>query len=404
MSLSIRRSLPTLGALGLLGPMGNDIFLPAMPIMAAWFLAPGTAIQFALGAMSIGMASGQLAVGVIADRVGRRGPMLLGALLATASAFGAALAPNVTVLTGATFLLGLGAASGMVVGRAVVSDIATGAEARRAFAILGALTGIGPVLGPLLGTLLLSLWGWQSTFITLGIMGAAVTIAVLIQIPETLPVELRHSNRYREYPRLMLAILRTPSYLVNASFIWIGFAMIFGYISASSFVVQSILGWTAAQYALVFAINGASMALVGVLTGVLAHRVGARTLLGTAIALQLCAAVMLLASVVTATISPFLLLPAMWCIVVGMGLIYGPATSNALTEMQGRSGTALALMGAIQFAIGGVVAPIVGLAGELSIVPLSALAVVCAGTNTLTFALGRRYTGERNSPNLDIRR
>lgn len=390
--LSIRRALPTLGALGVLGPMGNDIFLPAMPIMAAWFLAPAAAIQFALGAMSIGMALGQLSIGIIADRAGRRRPMIAGVGLATLSAFAASAAPNVTLLVVASFLLGLGAASGMVVGRAVVADIANGPDARRAFAILGSLTGIGPVVGPLLGTVLLAVWGWQATFIALGLMAAGVLVAVLIEIPETLPVANRHTQPVRSYPALMARILATPSYLVNATFIWLGFAMVFGYISASSFIVQAILGWSPGAYSLVFAINGASMAVFGMLTGVWAHRFSARFLLGCAMLLQSMGAALLLINLASGANSPFVILPALWCIAVGMGFVFGPATGNALVDMRGKSGTALAVMGALQFVAGGIAAPLVGIAGETSLLPLTVLVSVCTAVNLTVFFVGRRFT------------
>lgn len=391
-TLTIRRALPTLGALGVLGPMGNDIFLPAMPIMAAWFLAPASSIQFALGAMSVGMAVGQLSIGIIADRIGRRRPMIAGVLLATLSAFAAAIAPNVTTLIIVSFLLGLGAASGMVVGRAVVSDISEGPDARRAFAILGSLTGVGPVVGPLLGTVLLAVWGWQSTFVVLGIMASAVLVAVLVVIPETLPAERRHTQPYRSYPAMMWSILRTPSYLVNATFIWLGFAMVFGYISASSFIVQAIIGWGPGVYSLIFAINGGSMAVFGFLTGVWAHRFSARFLLGCSIALQAVAALLLLVNLASGANSPWLILPALWCIAVGMAFVFGPATGNALAEMQGRTGTALAVMGGLQFVAGGIAAPLVGIAGETSMWPLTALAVGCTVVNLLVFSFGRAYT------------
>lgn len=390
--LSVRRALPTLGALGVLGPMGNDIFLPAMPIMAAWFLAPAASIQLALGAMSVGMAVGQLCVGVIADRFGRRKPMLAGVLLAMLSSIAAAISPTVPMLVAACFFLGLGAASGMVVGRAVVADIAEGTEARRAYGILGSLTGIGPVVGPLLGTVLLAIWGWQATFVALGLMAGGVAVAVFIRIPETLPRAEWHTTQYRAYPKMMWGILRTKSYLVNSLFIWLGFALMFGYISASSFVIQEILGWGPALYSLVFAINGGSMAAIGLLTGVLAHRFSARLLLGCGIGLHLFAATLLVSCVISGVPSPFLILPALWCITVGMAFLFGPATGNALAEMRGQSGTALALMGALQFLAGGIAAPLVGIAGEASLVPLATLAVVCSVGNFLAFNLGRRFT------------
>lgn len=390
--LTIRRALPTLGALGVLGPMGNDIFLPAMPLMAAWFLAPAAAIQFALGAMSVGMALGQLSIGIIADRVGRRRPMLFGVSLATVSAFAAAVAVNVTMLVIVSFLLGLGAASGMVVGRAVVSDIADGPDARRAFAILGALTGIGPIVGPLLGTVLLAVWGWQATFVALGIMAAGVLLAVLVVIPETLPLERRHTQPIRHYPSMMWSILRTRSYLVNATFIWLGFAMVFGYISASSFIVQSVLGWSPGAYSLVFAINGGSMAAFGMLTGVWAHRFSARFLLGCAMALQSTGAGLLVINLATGSNSPLVILPALWCIAVGMGFVFGPATGNALVDMHGKTGTALALMGAIQFLAGGIAAPLVGIAGETALWPITALVSVATVINLTVFFVGRKFT------------
>ncbi len=311
----------------------------------------------------------------------------------------------------------------MVVGRAVVSEISEVPEVLFALAILGSLTGVGPVVGPLLGTVLLAVWGWQSTFVVLGIMASAVLVAVLVVIPETLPAERRHTQPYRSYPAMMWSILRTPSYLVNATFIWLGFAMVFGYISASSFIVQAIIGWGPGVYSLIFAINGGSMAVFGFLTGVWAHRFSARFLLGCSIALQAVAALLLLVNLASGANSPWLILPALWCIAVGMAFVFGPATGNALAEMQGLKGRGqrhqlqgspaasvrplmwqtplwasntrrrtLAGMGGLQFVAGGIAAPLVGIAGETSMWPLTALAVGCTVVNLLVFSFGRAYT------------
>lgn len=389
---TLRQLMPVLGGIGLLGPMANDTFLPALPAMAAWFAVPGSTVQLALGMMSVGMAVGQLGMGMLADRLGRRGPLLFGALLTTASAAAAALSGNVVLLIVACALLGFGSSSGMVIGRAIASDLAQGVEAQRAFAILGSLTGIGPVLGPLLGIIALAIWGWQGTFGMLTAFAAIATVVVFFTIPETLPAHARHTNQLRRYPGMLWSILCTRSYLSNSLLIWLGFGLTFGYISASSFVVQVILGWSSGVYALVFAINGLSMTAVGMLTGVLSHRLPRRTLLLAGVSAQLLGAILLSAALLGATPAPFLLLPGMWTIAIGMGFIFGPATAGAMVEMRDSSGTALALMGALQFAVAGITAPLVGVAGESSILPLAALALLCSLGGLITLILGRAYT------------
>jgi DHA1 family bicyclomycin/chloramphenicol resistance-like MFS transporter len=363
--------LATIGWLAIMGPFGTDVYLPALPQIAKDLGTPTTAVQLLVTAYTVGLATGQLILGPLSDRFGRRRLILGGAFtLALSSAIGA-LAPNVAILSAACLVMGLGSAAGLVLGRSVISDLVQGREATRAFATVGLISGMGPVLGPLGGVLAMSFFGWRGIFVSLAVVVAAATVTAYFVIPETVPPEKRHTGGFRSMLSTAGFVLRDRTYLFNAATLWFSFGMMFAYISSSSFIVQNILGFTPAQYSLVFGANGAGLVLAGVTTAALAKRIRGRRLQSVGITLLLVAATILCVDVWTNTVTPVSVLPALFIIATSMGFIFGPTTALAMTNVRHMSGTALALLGCFQFVSAGIASSLVGIAGAGSIAPLA---------------------------------
>jgi len=387
--------LVALGLLSMLGPFSTDAFLPALPTMAGELHAGNGQVQLSLTGVTLGMAFGQLLAGPLSDGIGRRMPFLIGSTAMTLAAVGAAVSPSLLVLVVCCAAMGLGASFGMVIGRAVVSDLADGPVMTRAFALMGTLIGLGPVLSPIFGVAVMWLWGWRAIFAGLGLLAAFGLALVAMLVPESLPVERRLDHAFRTLPRNALTALRSRTYLGGATVIWFGFVTQFAYIAASAFLVQSVLGLSPLVYAITFGVNGVGLIGAGLLTARLARSWSDRALMALGIGVQATGAAVVLVTALTGTVSAATLLPALFLIACSMGLVFGPATSFALQGLRHVSGTALAVIGSVQFLGAGLVSPLVEIGGDQNPVPF---AVVVSIGVALAFAGWAIFTRPARAP------
>ena len=381
----------TLGFISILGPFGSDAYLPALPIMGNDLANSPTAAQTTLTAFAIGLALGQLLMGAFSDALGRRRLIILGPTVMGFASLLGAMSQNIFTLFAACVLIGFSSSTGMVVGRAQISDLATGLSASRAFSLLGLFAGIGPILGPLFGAVILGVADWRAIFVGLSIMAFVLAALALFQIPETLPKEKRQSANVSAIFKAAKSILKNRMYLQHAIILWCTVGIMFAYISSSPFIIQNILGLTPFNYTLVFGTNGIGIMIAGAVATAVAKKVSPRKVLGWGIGLQLSGAGILLGTWIMGTPSVWNILPALFIMVSSMGLMFGPATALGLTQVRERAGTALAIQGFIQFLIAGVMATLVGLAGPMEFWPL-ALIVTVASLTSLTFWIRTKRT------------
>jgi DHA1 family bicyclomycin/chloramphenicol resistance-like MFS transporter len=363
-----------LGFMGMLGPFGTDAYLPALPAMAVDLHSSTSHVGLTLAAFTLGMAVGQLILGSLSDRIGRRLVLLGGGVVIVMASIVASMAPNVELLIALCFVIGLMAAAGIVGGRAVVADLSHGGAATRPFAILGMTVSIGPIIGPIGGSLLLGVGGWRSIFVGLAVFAAVATLGILAFVPESLPVERRHVGGLSTTFRNARRILTTRSFLTYSVVLWFSFGSLFAYISTSSFIVQDNLGLPPSAFASVFGFNGVGVIVTSFLTAQLVKKIPARRIMLVGVAMQILGVMGLLAILITGSASPFTLLPAMFVLSTAMGFMFGSATALAMVDVRFASGTALALMGSIQFLAAAISATLVGIISSNALVSLSAVA------------------------------
>lgn len=381
--------LCALGAVGILGPFSTDMYLPAFPLIAADLHTTASQVQLTLTAFTIGMALGQLVLGSLSDKFGRRRFLIGGTVLMALSAAFSAVAPSITVLVLSCLMMGLSASAGLVVGRAVASDLVAGPQATKTFAVLGIVAGIGPILGPIGGSVVMGLFeSWRGIFWLLSLIALIFAVAVIAIVPETHAYENRHSGGLSAMLDTASKVLRNRNYLSYSMTLWFGFALMFGYISASPFIVQSVLGLSAAQYTLIFGVNGLGLMACGLLTTRLARTWKPNRIIQIGVTAQLVAGSTLVICAATGTANAWTLLPIMFVMASSMGFVFGPATALALSQVRESSGTALALSGAIQFICAGIAAPLVGIAGSTELTPFGIVTLVCALLATLGLRWG----------------
>lgn len=388
------RYLLILGGLSAVPPLSVDMYLPALPRMTGDLHASEATLQFTLTAFILGLAAGQLIAGPLSDSVGRRRPLLIGLALYTASAVLCALSPSVGVLIVTRLLQAFGAAAGIVIARAVVRDLFSGTEMTKFFSTLLLVFGVGPVIAPAIGGQLLRLTSWRGVFVVQTAFGVLLLLVVLFALPESLPADRRRPARLGSALRTYGKLLADRGFLGYALSGGLTFGGLFGYVSASSFVLQDSYGLSPQQYSLVFCCNGAGLVLAGQVNGRLVNRLKERRLLVTGLVVgTLGGAGVLFAEVFSLPLAA--LLVPQFCQVAMIGVAMPNATSLALAEEPRHAGSASALMGVMQFTIAAAATPLVGIDG----VPMGAVMVgfaLCAFIVFVTVSRARRATAGRS--------
>lgn len=371
------RLLLVLGALSAFGPLSLDLYLPALPALAEDFGGPASAAQLTMTACMIGLAAGQVLVGPLSDRFGRRKPLLIGV-----GAFGlvsilCAFAPTVGVLIALRFVQGVAGGAGIVIARAVVRDLCDTDNAAQVFSLLMVVTGVAPVLAPVLGGQLLRLGPWQGTFLALSLIGCALLVAAALGVPETLPSNKRVGAGLTGTGAQLREALCHRQFVAATAVLALGSAILFSYIAMSPFVLQTQFGLSAQAFSLVFALNSSGLLLGGFAGARLVRRWGSASTLvvGLSVALLGGMALVLAASVGAAL--P-VLVPLLFLTVSSASLIMPTATALGLAHQGAHSGMASGVMGMFQFGVAGAVAPVVSYGGATALTMAITMAVTAA--------------------------
>lgn len=372
-----RATVVVLGALSAVGPLSLDLYLPGLPELADDVGASASAAQLTLTACLLGLATGQLLSGPWSDAVGRRRPLVIGAGAYVVASLACAIAPSIVTLIALRFVQGLAGAAGIVIARAIVRDLRSGAAAARLFAGLLLVSGLAPVLAPVLGGQLLLVTDWRGLFVVLAGLGALMLAGTLLFVPESHPPVLRRNGGTADTLRVFRELLGQRRFVGCALASGLAFAAMFAYIAGSPFVLQDIYALSPAQFSAVFAGNAVGIIIAAQISALLIARVGPRSVLGAGLAIGACGGVALLAVVLLGGVGLAGILPALFLVVATIGIVMPSATTIALEGDPSTAGSASTLLGLAQFAVGAVSAPLVGVAGTDTAVPMAIVIAAC---------------------------
>ncbi|MFI1924364.1 multidrug effflux MFS transporter [Streptomyces sp. NPDC020377] len=370
-----------LGGLTATPPLSMDMYLPALPEVTRSLHAPAATVQLTLTACLAGMALGQLVVGPMSDRWGRRRPLLAGLVVYVVATALCALAPTVELLVACRLLQGLAGAAGIVIARAVVRDLYDGVAMARFFSTLMLISGVAPVVAPLIGAQILRATDWRGVFVLLTGVGLLLAVVVWTRLPETLPAAERHAGGVGEALRSMrrlLGDLPFTGYMLTGGFT---FAALFAYISASPFMVQEIYGASPQTFGLLFGVNSVGLVLIGQVNGrVLVGRVRLDRVLavGLAVIVLAATALLLMTTGVFGAVGLAPVAAALFVLMSAMGVTLPNAQTLALMRVRHSAGSASALLGTTSFLIGAIASPLVGIAGEHTAVPMAVVQLAAA--------------------------
>ena len=379
MTESVRRRsarlVAILGALSAFGPLSNDMYLPAFPSISANLHASASSVQLTLAACMVGLALGQLIAGPFSDSLGRRGPLLVGLAVFTVFSAVCALAPSVYLLTVFRFVQALGGAAGLVIANAAVRDRYSGSMMSRFLSLLMLINGTAPILAPIIGGQILRFTSWRGVFWTLTAIGFVLLVVSAFWLAESLPVERRRPAHLSVTLRAYRELLADRVFVGYALSGGMAFAAMFAYISGSSFVLQNVFSLSPQGFSLVFAVNGLGIVVAGQVNGRLVRRFAARRLLFAGLCISATGGVLLLVGVLAGAGLP-VVLPALFLVVSSIGLVAPNSLTMALANYGDRAGTASSLVGVLQYIFGGLMAPVVGLGGVHTALPMALVIVV----------------------------
>lgn len=344
-----------IGFLSAFPPFVTDLYLPALPSLADYFGSSPSFTQMSLTMSMLGLALGQIFVGPLSDKYGRKRLLLLSLAAFIVSTVCCIFAPNIAVFNALRLLQGMAASGGIVIARAMATDKCRGKVLTKFLAVVSAINGIAPVTAPVLGGFLLGFVDWRGTFVVLLVYGFALAYGSA-RIAETLPFARRSRTPLLSTFKAYGNVLKNSTYVLYlalyASSAWI----LFAYISASPFILQKGYGLSPMTFGFCFALNALSIGIGCAVSGKGSER---RMILLGGVLLGAFA-------VVTAFVlhfhAPLLAVEGCFvCLLFAFGLLQPPSTSIALNAERKNAGTASALLGASGFLMGSVVTPLVGI-------------------------------------------
>ena len=344
-----------LGVLSAFGPFVVDLYLPSLPQLASFFETSASMTQLTLTTAMIGLAVGQLLLGPLSDKFGRKIPLIISLVIYIISTVLIVYAPNIESMIVLRVIQGLSSAGSVVISRAVATDLYRGREMTRFFGLLMTSNGIAPIISPILGSLLLEYISWKGVFVFLALIGVIV-LFFCFRLKESLSAENRlQGSIFATFStfgviiknRLFMSYVGIESFLLGA---------MFAYIAASPFILQSFYGLSAFIFSLCFGANGAALVIGANIGGKLPNRQAL--------------AIGVLAFVVAAlyTIAVLIIQPHWLFVEIGffamlllMGITFPAISTLAMESERQYAGSASALLGFAPFFLGGIVSPLVGI-------------------------------------------
>jgi len=353
-----------LGAFIALGPLTIDLYLPALPTITDELLTTDATVQLTLTGTLLGLGLGQLVIGPLADRFGRKRPLVAGAAVHVLASLLCIVAPNVAALGALRVLQGLGAAAGAVIAMAIVRDLYTGRAAATLLSRLILVMGTAPVLAPTLGAWVLTFTSWRGVFAVLALYSLLLLPVAARALPETLPPERRVTSGVVGTLRTYRGLLRDRTFVGLVLVAGLAMSAVMSYVSGASFVFQEQFGLNQQQFGLAFSSGAIWLILASQLNPVLLRRFEPRQLLFGAIILAATAGLLLAAVAASGVGGLFGVLVPLWLVLLAVGFGLPNAPAVALSRHGETAGTAAALLGATQFGVGALVSPLVGVLGN----------------------------------------
>lgn len=358
-----------LGSLAILGPFTIDMYLPSFPTIVESYQTSASFVQISLTTCLLGLGFGQLIIGPMSDVHGRKKPLLLFLVLYFLASLACSLAPSIAVFIGSRFVQGFSAAAGLVISRAIVRDVYNGRELTKFFALLMLVNNLGPIIAPVAGSSILALTEWKGVFIVLAAVGVLLFFIILKRLEETLPIEKRVPSSISQTLKNFASLFKNRQfigYALTQGFIVAG---IFAYVSGTPFVYQNIYHVSPQVFSLLFGMNGIALMMGTQIVGRYTDVISEKTFLKIGLFIANLSGMILVIAILIKAPLLAIVVPIFF-FVSSIGIISTTSFSLAMESQGHIAGSASALLGLLPFILGSISAPLVGVAGENTALPM----------------------------------
>jgi DHA1 family bicyclomycin/chloramphenicol resistance-like MFS transporter len=359
--------------LTMIAPLATDMYVPAFPLVGTDLGATATEVQLTLTTYFVGMALGQLVGGPVSDQRGRRRPLLASLVVMMLASALCAFSPSITVMMVARLVQGFSGGWAMVIARSLVVDLASGPRLVKALNLVQGIAGIAPIVGPLLGALILQLSHWRMSFWLLVAWSAVMLVTVAVSVPESLPPARRHSGGLQQLRGAAGQVLRSRGFVGYLVVMALSMGVTFAYVATSAFVLQSMNGLSPVTYSLDFAANAVWLTLATLAAARLAGKVSTRAVIATGLAATAAAGVLLLVGALWFDMPLWVAVIGFFVLMTAQGLIGPNAGALASGQVPDHPGTGSSVLGFLQWCTAGVIAPVAGLGGTQTAVPMAVI-------------------------------
>ncbi|TDQ42795.1 DHA1 family bicyclomycin/chloramphenicol resistance-like MFS transporter [Aureibacillus halotolerans] len=383
-----------LGSLAAFGPLTIDMYLPSFPTIANDLSTNASLVQVSLTACLLGLGLGQMFLGPLSDIQGRRKPLLIGIALYVVASLICAVSSSIELFIAGRFIQGFAASAGIVISRAIVRDMFSGLELTKFFALLMLLNGLAPILAPVVGGVILEFTDWNGIFYVLSAVGGIMLLIVFSSLKETLPLEKRVPSTILSTFRTFIDLLKDRQFTGYALTQGFMTGAIFAYVSGTPFVYQTIYGVSPQTFSYLFGVNGLGLMLGVFLVGRFANKYSETRILQVGLTIAGIASVTLFFT--TLFQGPLVLIAIpLFFFVSTIGLISTTSFSLAIETQGHRAGSASALLGLLPFLLGSITAPLTGIAGESTALPMSSVILISIALSWLAY-LGLVRKGQQS--------
>lgn len=375
-------------------PLGINMYLPSMPAMARAFGVDFATIQLTLSLYLAAMAVGQLIIGSLSDRFGRRPMLLIGLLVFVLGSFICLTAQNVGLLIVGRVVQAIGGCAGITLSRAIVRDLYGRNQVASMIGYVTMGMAVAPMIAPTIGGVLETLYGWRASFVFLMVFGALVVLVACWQLHET-NQNREASGSIRDLMHSYLSLSRSRlfwGYTLAASLVS---AVFFAFVAGASYVMIELMGHSPAEYGFYFAIVPSGYILGNFASGRFAGGVGPNRMILAGTLVTLASVAGMAFTFALGILHPVALFGPMFFIGLGNGLVLPSGIAGAVSVKPEVAGAAAGLSGSLQIGFGALVAPVVGATLGATVWPLITIMAICALFALASFGLvaDRRRSG-----------
>ena len=349
-----------MAALSAFGSFINDMYVPSLPEMCRHFHASTSTVQLGLSFGMLGLGLGQMILGPVSDRVGRK-PVLIGSIiLFTIACVVSIFSPTIGFFLVCRFFQGVGGSGGYFLARTMPADIVGGRVLAKMMAIIGAINGIAPASAPVIGGFMADAAGWRGTFVLLVVIGI-VLLCFSPKLKETLPVAKRETGSLWKAFRGYGLLFRNRKFMIHVILKGSALGLLFAYVSSAPFIMQDHYGWSQSAFGVIMGINAVLMAIGSMVALKFKYLKNAARFGGYLLLIMIVGEAVSLWFVDSFWVYEAWIVPALFA----MGIIFTAGNTLAMNEGRSDAGAASAVLGLSGYVFGMTASPLVGLGNLL---------------------------------------